>query len=164
MKNNQSIPDKHEKLNIKVEISQKILILQWSFCLVVFTILFLSACAVSEPTSDVPRKAVINKNAPGTVWLRNNLFMDETEICNLDYLEYLHWCYRKDKEQYKKALPDTACWLNSEFNYKCFDDYYLRHPVNRDYPVVGLSYNQAQLYCKWRTDRVNEMAYYYGDF
>jgi len=161
MKKNCSIIDKQKKLNIKVEIPLRILIRQWSFCLVVFTILFLSACAVSESTYDVPRKAVIHKNAPGTVWLRNNLFMDETEICNLDYLEYLHWCYRKDKEQYMKARPDTACWLNSEFNYKCLVDSYLRYVVNSRYPVVGVSYNQAQLYCKWRTDRVNEMAYYY---
>jgi len=123
--------------------------------------LILSSCMVGEQKYDVPRKAVIERNAPGTLWLKNNLFMDETEICNLDYLEYLHWCYRKDKEQYKKARPDTACWLNSEFNYKCLVEYYLRHVANRDYPVVGLSYTQAQLYCKWRTDRVNDVAYMY---
>jgi gliding motility-associated lipoprotein GldJ len=35
--------------------------------------------------------------------------------------------------------------------------YYLRHPAYREYPVVGVSWLQATEYCKWRTDRVNEM-------
>ena len=37
-----------------------------------------------------------------------------------------------------------------------FVDYYLRHPTYKEYPVVGVSWVQANDYCKWRTDRVNE--------
>ena len=33
---------------------------------------------------------------------------------------------------------------------------YLRHPGYAEYPVVGVSWVQANQYCKWRTDRVNE--------
>ena len=36
--------------------------------------------------------------------------------------------------------------------------YYLRHPAYRDYPVVGVSWLQANDFCKWRTDRVNEFV------
>ena len=35
-------------------------------------------------------------------------------------------------------------------------NYYLRHPAYRDYPVVGVSWRQANDFCKWRTDSVNE--------
>jgi gliding motility-associated lipoprotein GldJ len=34
---------------------------------------------------------------------------------------------------------------------------YLRHPSYNDYPVVGVSWQQASDYCLWRSDRVNEM-------
>ena len=34
--------------------------------------------------------------------------------------------------------------------------YYFRHPSYNDYPVVGVNWLQANDYCLWRTDRVNE--------
>jgi gliding motility-associated lipoprotein GldJ len=35
---------------------------------------------------------------------------------------------------------------------------YFRHPAYSDYPVVGVSWEQANAYCSWRTDRVNEQV------
>jgi hypothetical protein len=37
-----------------------------------------------------------------------------------------------------------------------FVDYYFRHPAYNNYPVVGVSWRQANDYASWRTDRVNE--------
>src|SRR5690606_19175588 len=34
---------------------------------------------------------------------------------------------------------------------------YLRHPAYQSYPVVGVSWVQANDFSKWRTDRVNEL-------
>ena len=43
-----------------------------------------------------------------------SFYMDETEVTNLDYLEYLFWIRRvygqSYPEVYKKCLPDTLVW------------------------------------------------------
>lgn len=39
-----------------------------------------------------------------------------------------------------------------------FVEYYFRHPSFNEYPVVGVNWLQANDYCIWRTDRVNEMS------
>jgi formylglycine-generating enzyme required for sulfatase activity len=153
-----------------------------------------------------------------------SFYIDQTEVSNFDYLEYLFWLgrvygsvdpysgqaytpdgaedsfdplvesYKKDlnfdqstaktdslleklkgtnafnkyiinysesftsnyQEVFRKALPDTLCWRSPLSSMEHFVNYYLRHPAYRDYPVVGVSWIQANEYCKWRTDRVNE--------
>jgi len=94
----------------------------------------------------------------------SSFYMDETEITNTDYLEYLYWLKRvflnTDPVLYSKvyndALPDTLVWRNRLAYNEPFVDYYFRHPAYANYPVVGVSWLQANEYCKWRTDRVNE--------
>ncbi len=89
----------------------------------------------------------------------SSFYMDQTEVTNFQWLEYLYWisrAYETYPMVYKNALPDTLCWRSPlAFNEK-YVDYYLRHPAYRDYPVVGVSWLQANDFCKWRTDRVNE--------
>jgi gliding motility-associated lipoprotein GldJ len=89
----------------------------------------------------------------------SSFYMDQTEVTNFQWLEYLYWisrAYESYPMVYKNALPDTLCWRSPlAFNEK-YVDYYLRHPAYRDYPVVGVSWLQANDFCKWRTDRVNE--------
>ena len=91
----------------------------------------------------------------------SSFYMDETEVTNLDYLEYLHWLNRvyggDNPVVYYKALPDTLVWRNKLSYNEPYVLYYLRHPAYREYPVVGVNWLQAAEYCKWRTDRVNEM-------
>jgi sulfatase modifying factor 1 len=79
-------------------------------------------------------------------------YMDETEIANIHWVEYL-WHIRKESEQeYTAALPDTLVWVR-QFSFNDFYvENYLRHPAFRFYPVVGVSWLQANEYCKWRTD------------
>jgi len=90
----------------------------------------------------------------------SSFYMDETEVCNLDWLEYLHFILRVYPELpqvYFNALPDTLVWLEELSYNEPFVETYLRHPAYMDYPVVGVSWVQASEYCKWRGDRVNEM-------
>jgi formylglycine-generating enzyme required for sulfatase activity len=90
----------------------------------------------------------------------SSFYMDETEVTNLYWLEYLHWLDRVYGDTYPeivdKALPDTLVWRELlEYN-EPYVEYYLRHPSYQDYPVVGVNWLQSNDFCKWRTDRVNE--------
>lgn len=98
-------------------------------------------------------------NAPRRVTVPS-FYMDETEVRNADYREYLFWInrvYVDYPEVYRKALPDTLVWRRPMAYNEPLVENYLRHPAYADYPVVGVNHVQAQDYCKWRTDRVNEM-------
>ena len=98
-----------------------------------------------------------NRAAKVTV---SSFYLDQTEVTNFHWLEYLYWISRAYGDTYplvyKNALPDTLCWRSPLGFHEVYVDYYLRHPAYRDYPVVGVSWLQANDYCKWRTDRVNE--------
>ena len=101
-------------------------------------------------------------NTPTQQYVRS-FFMDETEVTNGMYIEYLFWLkamYNKNesyKDVYKSALPDTLVWRNPlGFNEDMVNNY-LRHPAFRNHPVVGVSWKQAERYAKWRTQRVNTL-------
>lgn len=88
-----------------------------------------------------------------------SFYMDETEVSNLHYLEYLHWLnrvYVDYPEVYKQALPDSLCWRDKLAYNEPYVEYYFRHPAYKNYPVVGVNWLQATAYASWRTDRVNE--------
>ncbi len=91
----------------------------------------------------------------------SSFYIDETEVTNFNWLEYLYWLdrvYAVDyPEIYKKALPDSLVWRSKLAYNEPYVDYYLRHPAYRDYPVVGVNWLQANDFCAWRTDRVNEL-------
>lgn len=105
---------------------------------------------VNYEWNNIPRTATVS-----------SFYMDETEVSNFAYLEYLYWLsrvYGADyPEVYKKALPDTLVWRSKLAYNEPYVDFYLRHPAYRDYPVVGVNWLQANDFCAWRTDRVNEL-------
>ena len=91
----------------------------------------------------------------------NSFYIDETEVANIHYREYLYWLNQTfDGDEFlavrEGALPDTLCWRNELTYNEPLVDYYFRHPSYNYYPVVGVSWKQAHDYCLWRTDRVNE--------
>lgn len=90
-----------------------------------------------------------------------SFYMDEFEVTNVDYREYLYWLRRVFDfsyypEIYRSALPDTLVWRDKLGFNEIYVENYLRHPAYNFYPVVGVNWIQASKYCSWRTDRVNE--------
>ncbi len=97
-------------------------------------------------------------NIPRTVTV-SSFYMDETEVRNVDYREYLFWLkrvYKDYPEVFRRALPDTLVWRSPMGFNDPYVQYYFRHPAYNNYPVVGVSWVKANDYCLWRTDRVNE--------
>lgn len=93
-----------------------------------------------------------------------SFYIDETEVTNVMYLEYLDYLkevYPPDNPTYANiyegALPDTLVWRNRLGFNETMTNNYLRHPAYAEYPVVGVNWVQATQYAEWRTDRVNEV-------
>lgn len=124
------------------------------------SLMLLAACSsltevtVNDKTVEVPRP-------PMTAKVDNNLFMDKTEISNINYREYLYWLktiHGNESENYALALPDTTVWKTEKGYNNPYVQAYFRHPAYNDYPVIGISYEQAIAYAKWRSDRVFEQV------
>jgi gliding motility-associated lipoprotein GldJ len=93
-----------------------------------------------------------------------SFYMDETEVTNLMYMEYLDWLksvFPPTEENYRNiyngAVPDTLVWRNRLGFNETMVMNYLRHPAYANYPVVGVNWIQAVEFSKWRTNRVNEL-------
>ncbi len=104
---------------------------------------------ITQDWNNIPQRVTVS-----------SFYMDETEVANIHYLEYLYWTDRvfgtDYPEVYKKALPDTLVWRDKLAYNEPFVELYLRHPAYQQYPVVGVNWLQASDFCAWRTDRVNE--------
>ncbi|MDG5492306.1 gliding motility lipoprotein GldJ [Psychroserpens sp. SPM9] len=102
-------------------------------------------------------------NSPNQQHIQS-FYMDESEVTNKMYTEYLDWIkrtYPPEEENYRLiyegALPDTLVWRNRLGYAEMMTENYLRHPGYGEYPVVGVSWIQAVEFANWRTDRVAEM-------
>ncbi len=98
---------------------------------------------------NMPRKVTVS-----------SFYMDQTEVSNLAYREYIFWLNRVYGEDYptvvQNALPDTLVWRDRLAYNEPLVQTYFRHPSYQNYPVVGVTWIQANDYASWRSDRVNE--------
>jgi len=119
----------------------------------------------------------INMNKQITI---SGFYMDDTEITNNEYRQFLveapeYLPFGGDSSifiRYQKVLPkieeqqdiddllrpDTTTWMR-DFSYHMGDpmtQYYFDHPAFDDYPVVGVTWKSAILFCEWRTKKINQ--------
>jgi formylglycine-generating enzyme required for sulfatase activity len=102
------------------------------------------AFAQTPPTLPTP---------PNMVWLKDSVFIDKTEIFNIHWLEYRYYLKQDSAQKiYQQSRLDSSLWQQYDTT-KSFT--YHSAPEYRYFPVVGLSYDQANRYCQWRTFAVN---------
>ena len=98
-------------------------------------------------------------------------FMDETEITNNQYRQFLYGPTSNETSfQQQGALdtidpvyaeiiiPDTQVWISDfvySYNEPLMENYFW-HPAFDNYPVVGINWYAAAEFCKWRTAHLNQ--------
>ncbi len=86
-----------------------------------------------------------------------SFYMDETEIANIHWLEYMFAVRRDSSEEvFAKTMPDTTVWASELAYNDPYVDHYLRYPGFRYFPVVGVTWKQANDFSNWRTQVVNK--------
>ena len=122
-------------------------------------LIFIISCQVKKKVPKDPA-TIAMETPPGTLRINDSLFMDADEASNINYREYLYYIRTKhgiESDVFQSALPDTLIWAYHDTCLASLTLEYSRAPLLDDYPVVGVSQNQARAYAKWRTDRVVEM-------
>ncbi len=87
--------------------------------------------------------------------------IDKYEVSNKKYRDYTHWLEKiflplGNDSIVRAALPDTLVWKSDLAYNEPMVAGYFRATAFNDYPVVGVTWDQANNYCRWRTDRANE--------
>jgi hypothetical protein len=132
-----------------------------------FVLVCILACA-----KPIHQNTFTNKYAPpGSIKVNDTLFIDQFEISNIDYREFLY-CMKKlfgpSSEMYLSMVPDSKVWADIDFiecegeeielestTRQMLENSYFRAYNFAEYPVVGISYTQAKNFCTWRTNAVN---------
>lgn len=87
-----------------------------------------------------------------------NFYMDETEISNNDFREFLFDMKKKvSADSLLKLEPAENVWSGAMSFNDMYQSYYFRFPGFNFYPVAGVSWSQANTYSEWRTQFVQDL-------
>ncbi len=85
-------------------------------------------------------------------------YMGTCEVTNFEYRTFLFdLLIQGRKDEFLKAKPDQSAWLDFSFGgYPAFKENYFSNKAFNDYPVVTISREGAELYCKWLSQEVRK--------
>jgi formylglycine-generating enzyme required for sulfatase activity len=90
--------------------------------------------------------------------VKPDLFVCKYEVSNLEYRGFLDALLNSNQlELYKKSLPDSLAWVENNDLGRPLAIYYFRHQAYNNYPVVGITYENALEYCQWLTTNYNSV-------
>ena len=87
-------------------------------------------------------------------------YMGTTEVTNFEYRTFLFDLLIQNRNaEFLKAKPDQSQW-NSLSNGKTspFSEHYFSHKAYNEYPVVNVSREGAELYCKWLSEELRKFV------
>jgi sulfatase modifying factor 1 len=91
--------------------------------------------------------------------VKDNTYMGTYEVSQGQYLEFLNDLQKKaDLETYNKCYPDSVLIQSQEQDYFSSISYYdfFHHPAMANYPVSGITYDAANAYCQWLSEKHND--------
>lgn len=91
-----------------------------------------------------------------TTVLSNIILKPEERFCAEEFIraDSLFYTYTNETEAKKiNIYPDTLCWVRYNIHPQIYRmaEAYLSNTEYKNYPVVGVSYNQALAFCDWKT-------------
>lgn len=89
----------------------------------------------------------------------DSFYISQYEVTNIQYLEFLADIKKAQPEIYQQMIPDEKAWSTKFGFFEPLNEYYLRSPVYKSFPVVGISYEQATEYCLWYTKHRRTVNY-----
>lgn len=81
------------------------------------------------------------------------LLMAATEVSNKEYRSFLE----DVTGEIASLIPDTTVWNRKGSFNAPYVKYYFKHPAYDNYPVVGVTYEQAMAFCEWKEDQLNKL-------
>lgn len=125
------------------------------FLLIIFSFVIMSFISNNKKTKDDSgfNEKDIDKSL---VKIKDSLFAGKCEVTNLQYHYWGYDLYKSKKTEMNRIyLPDTMNWGDKLAYNEPLIYYYFRHPAYQNYPVVNITYEAANLFCEWLTEKYN---------
>jgi len=94
---------------------------------------------------------------PGTICIKSlSLYVDRNETSNFHWSEYLSYIRNKhgvESKEYQNILPNMEVWQQVYPGWHLIEKMSGR-TEERNMPIVGISHEQAIIFCKWRSEQV----------
>lgn len=117
------------------------------FCVLLYCFIGFSAFGQTK----LPQLQELQDSLPNHYLLNQLLFVEKTEVSNAQWWEYYKSIKTSDPENQKASLPDNTVWRKLLHTPNPKLEKYFGRKSFLNYPVVGISYEQAIAYCKWRS-------------